>query len=265
MLQGNKLQGIDKKQKLHGAVHLSCTYFSLSGLPARVCREWCRKSFQDLPNELAQYRNPKNKAAADTGAFALIQLMLNDTAKNIAPSDTIIVGGWLEKFTVMAGNPRGARNVAKNRPFSQKTIEGYECYYRVHLKNDPMMDLKMADIDESDILEFISRLADHGRAEKTTVKDGDPPSQKVKLAGTPTFEKALKFVRMAFAEYRKTHHRWINPFQNIKPPQGIKKGVSDALPENEVVSLFVPGVLQDTMELAVCAAMSMVPVSGSWL
>jgi hypothetical protein len=34
-----------------------------------------RKSFQDLPDELSQYRNPKTKAAAEAGALALINPM----------------------------------------------------------------------------------------------------------------------------------------------------------------------------------------------
>jgi hypothetical protein len=32
-----------------------------SGLPERVCTEWCRGNFQDIPDELAQYRATKTK------------------------------------------------------------------------------------------------------------------------------------------------------------------------------------------------------------
>jgi len=42
------------------------------GLPKRVCDEWCRRSFYKFPDELADHRNPKTKAAAEAGAFALI-------------------------------------------------------------------------------------------------------------------------------------------------------------------------------------------------
>ncbi|MDR2796781.1 MAG: hypothetical protein LBB80_00375, partial [Treponema sp.] len=38
-----------------------------SGLPDKVCQQWKRRSFQDLPPDLAQYQYPKNKAAAEAG------------------------------------------------------------------------------------------------------------------------------------------------------------------------------------------------------
>ncbi|MDR1325601.1 MAG: site-specific integrase [Treponema sp.] len=75
------------------------------------------------------------------------------------------------------------------------------------------------------------------------------------MAGTRTYEAVIKFVRMAFHEYGKTHRRWINPFQHLDPPQGIRHGRSDALTDDEVVWLFSPGVLLDSMERGVCAAM----------
>ena len=46
-----------------------------SGLPERVCAEWRRHSFQELPDELAHYRNPKTKSAAEVGALALISYL----------------------------------------------------------------------------------------------------------------------------------------------------------------------------------------------
>jgi integrase len=42
------------------------------GLPGYVCAEWRRRSFQNLPEELSQYRNPTTKSAAEAGAVALI-------------------------------------------------------------------------------------------------------------------------------------------------------------------------------------------------
>jgi hypothetical protein len=48
------------------------TLNSTCGLPTRICDEWQRRSFQDFPDELAQYRNPKTKQAAETAAFVLI-------------------------------------------------------------------------------------------------------------------------------------------------------------------------------------------------
>ncbi|MDR3160619.1 MAG: site-specific integrase [Spirochaetaceae bacterium] len=59
---------------------------------------------------------------------------------------------------------------------------------------------------------------------------------------------------MAFKEYQKKHKRWVNPFIDLDPPQ-LNTGERDALPEDEVLKLFAPGVLRDTMEPAVCAIM----------
>jgi hypothetical protein len=46
-----------------------------SGLPRKVCLDWQRRSFQDFPNALVQYRNPKSKSAADAGVIALIRYL----------------------------------------------------------------------------------------------------------------------------------------------------------------------------------------------
>jgi integrase len=60
---------------------------------------------------------------------------------------------------------------------------------------------------------------------------------------------------MAFRQYQKMRPRWHNPFAGVEPPKNAQKVSLDALSEDEVVSLFMPGVLLDTMELAVCGAM----------
>jgi len=97
------------------------------GLPARVCDEWRRRSFQDFPDDLAQYRNPKNKAAAETAAFALITFLKKkqdegDT-RHVVFAD-ITVGNWLEKFTRIETSPRTGINASKNRPYSIDTLKG---------------------------------------------------------------------------------------------------------------------------------------------
>jgi integrase len=74
---------------------------------------------------------------------------------------------------------------------------------------------------------------------------------------TETFEKIIKFIRMAFKEYQKTHQKWHNPFRDVEPPKNSRKVYRDALTEDEVVSLFGSGVLRDTMEPAICSAMFM--------
>jgi integrase/recombinase XerD len=57
---------------------------------------------------------------------------------------------------------------------------------------------------------------------------------------------------MAFKSYQSKNHRWINPFQYIKRPKYHSRE-RDFLPEDEIIKLFYPGVLQRTMELAVCS------------
>jgi hypothetical protein len=77
--------------------------------------EWRRKSFQDLPDPLAQYRNPKSKTAAEAGALALISCLKKKqeeegSARRAKPED-ITVGAWIEKFTAMETSPRGGQRI----------------------------------------------------------------------------------------------------------------------------------------------------------
>lgn len=229
-----------------------CKTFQISlnprcGLPERVCREWKRRSFQDLPQELAQYRYPKTKSAAEAGVFALIEFLKKATEPVHISTDRITVKDWMEKFTRIEGNPRGARNLAENRPYSVNTIKRYECLYRLYLKDDPFCKLHMSEVEESDALEFISRMARSGMKRKDY--------QEKTLIGSDTFEKTVKFLRMAFKEYQQTHPHWHNAFQSIRPPRVKNTIPRDALSEEEVISLFAPGVLTDTMDLGICAAM----------
>ncbi len=58
------------------------------GLNSRVCAEWRRKSFYNLPDELALFRNPKTKAEAKTGVDALIAFLRNkQQEEGVAPAD----------------------------------------------------------------------------------------------------------------------------------------------------------------------------------
>jgi hypothetical protein len=71
---------------------------------------------------LAQYRYPKNKAAAEAGALALIGFLKNASEPVMDASDKMRVGAWLEKFISLDGNPRAARNITKSRPYSVRLI-----------------------------------------------------------------------------------------------------------------------------------------------
>jgi integrase/recombinase XerD len=216
-----------------------------SGLPRKVCLDWQRRSFQDFPDTLAQYRYPKNKSAADAGVIALIQHLNQELEANNArrvPPESITVGEWAGKFIDYETSPRTGRNASKNRPYSPGTLDTYKTYYNAHIKDDPFAGLLMSEVDEDDVMIFTNRLS------VKTLKNGNP------MAGSRTFTGTIVFLRMVFREYRRKHKRWINPFQDLDPPS--QNSVPwDALPEDEFLQFFKPGVLQDTMELAVCACM----------
>jgi hypothetical protein len=124
-----------------------------SGLPGCVCTEWRRTSFQDLPEELAQYRAPKTKTAVET----------------------------------------------------------YRGYYNTHIKGDLFALLKMAEAEEEDATEYITRRSVKKLGAKKD-KAGRP------RGGTKTFAGVIIFIRMAFRKYQKKNHQWFNPFQYINPP-----------------------------------------------
>jgi integrase len=158
-----------------------------------------------------------------------------------------MVGAWIEKFTVMENSPRTGVNASRNRPYSPDTVETYRGYYNTHIKGDPFTLLKMAEVEEEDAMEYITRLS----IKRLAAKKGKPGRP---MGGTRTFAGVLGFIRMTFREYQKKNHKWFNPFQYIDPPS-INSKTRDALPEDEMLRLFGPGVLKSTLELAVCAAM----------
>jgi hypothetical protein len=91
-----------------------------SGLPWKVCQEWRRRSFQDFPDVLIQFRNPKTKAAAEAGAFALIEYLKKRLEEGTAQRvrvDDITVGDWAKKFIDIETSPRTGRNASKNWPY----------------------------------------------------------------------------------------------------------------------------------------------------
>jgi GH18 family chitinase len=49
-----------------------------------VCRDWQRRSFQDLPDALIQYRAPKNKPEAKSGVKAFIRYLEKQLDQNEA-------------------------------------------------------------------------------------------------------------------------------------------------------------------------------------
>jgi integrase len=166
-----------------------------------------------------------------------------------------MVGDWLRKFTVFEGNPRSARITAKNRPYSSATIQCYRDVYNLYLRNDSLMRRFIGDLEQTDMLEFMSRIGEI----RIGILQNKKMQKKVdgyKMAGTRTFEIVVKFVRMAFREFGKTHPRWLNPFQGIDAPVAAESNPRDILTDAEVVKLFrSEDAFKSKMEKAVCAAM----------
>jgi integrase len=205
---------------------------------------------QHLPAELSSYRHPKKKSDAEASAVALIVYLKKKQSEGNAQwvrVEDITVGAWIEKFTAMETSPRTGINASRNRPYSPDTVETYRGYYNTHIKGDPFTKLKMAEVEEEDATEYITRLSVKRLTAKKD-KVGRP------MGGTRTFAGVIIFIRMTFREYQKKNRKWFNPFQYIDPPI-IDFKDRDALPEDEMLKLFGPGVLKTTLELAVCAAM----------
>jgi len=231
-------------QKRKGSNSYLLTLNITSGLPERICQEWQRKSFQNFPSELIIYCNPKTKTNAEVGAMALIEYLknkINEKAISKASVDDITVGAWIEKFTVVETSPRTAINASKNRPYSPDTVDTYKCYFINHIKDDQLCQLKMTEVVEEDALDFFARLS------VKKLVNGNP------MSGSRTFAGIIIFMRMVFKAYQRRNRKWLNPFQNIDKPSYVSN-TRDALPEDEMLKLFYPGVLKRTIELAVCAA-----------
>jgi integrase len=228
-----------------------------SGLPRAVFQSWRRRSFTHFPDVLAMYRRPGSKSFAERGAIALIEYLKkkDEYKRTELSSNNLPVGDWLKKFIVFEGNPRSARIIAENRPYSPATIQCYQDIYHLYLEKDPLMRSSIGDLEQTDMLEFMSRLGE--------LRIGLPRNKKLrkkgdgyKMAGTRTFEIVIKFVRMTFREYGKTHPRWQNPFQNIDAPKAVESNPRDILTDDEIVELFSSkDVFLDKMEKAVCIAM----------
>jgi integrase len=104
-----------------------------SGLPEHVCAEWRRRSFQDLPEELAPYRYPKTEPEAKAGAVALIVYLKRKQAEGGARrsrAEDITVGEFAgDMFT--EGASHLARWAAKGKVLKPQTI----AQHRRHLVN----------------------------------------------------------------------------------------------------------------------------------
>ena len=70
-----------------------------------------------------KFRDPRTKAAAEAGAFALVEYLkkkIDDGTAQRVRAEDITVGVWIEKFTAIETSPRTGRNAAKNVPTPRK-------------------------------------------------------------------------------------------------------------------------------------------------
>jgi integrase/recombinase XerD len=215
---------------------------SASGLRSGVVREWKRKGFTALPQELAKYRHPKTEYEAKRAVRSLID-WLKDRPGRVGAAE-VTAGEWLERFISLDDNPRAARLTGESIPYSPATLSLYRVYFNRYVKDDPFMAVKMRDAEEADALSFQARL---GNREKVKAHGGGT------IAGTRTYEIALKFVRMAFKEYWLEHPGWDNPFARLKAPKAKKGRERDIIEEHEFRKLL--DVIADPLDRAVCAAM----------
>jgi integrase/recombinase XerD len=232
------------------------TLNSTCGLPQRICDEWQRRSFRTLPDELSNYRNPKTKPEAKSYVQILIaflkkKLEAGSLARRIVTED-ITVGDWLKKFISIETSPRTGINIAENGSCSEDSILTYESYFRCHIEGDPILELKMAEVDRHDVIDLSTRMAIKKIGERKN-KAGEIISPGREMGGTRTFVGVIKFFRMAFKNYESSNENWVNPYRTLKEPK-YESVERDAFSEEEILKFFSPGVFLTTMELAVGAA-----------
>jgi hypothetical protein len=106
----SKTSGLFVVRKRRDTKKFIVILYPASGFPSQVCKKWNRKSFQNLPDELVLFREPRTKAAAETAAMMLIQHLKsqaiapdNQVPMNRRPHNEETVGEWLIKFTSLKG------------------------------------------------------------------------------------------------------------------------------------------------------------------
>jgi len=209
-----------------------------------------------LPDVLSQYRKPTTKPAARAGVNALIAYLKKKQEEGSSAirikAEDITVGEWLKKFIRLETSPRTGINITENGSCSEDTLMTYESYFRCHIEGDPILELKMAELEKQDVIDLSTRMSVKKIAEK---RDGEGKVTRPgrEMGGTRTFVGVIKFFRMAFKNYEGANENWRNPYRSIREPK-YESVERDAFSEDEILKLFAPGVLLTTMELAVCAA-----------
>jgi hypothetical protein len=224
------------------------------GLPKEVCDMWQRRSFTRLPPELSDFHNPSCRTAAKNGVEALIVMLKKEVGKGTVQrfSPILPIGGWLARFISFDDNPRAERLIADGSPYSPATIDLYKVYFDRYISGDPYLDIDINTVDVPSTRAFMARVG--MKKKKQTKKEKESNTVK-EIAGTRAYEITINFVRMAFNEYWEDHRYWQNPFSMIDPPKRVKSRRRDTLQEDEILKLFMPGVIPDILERAVAVAM----------
>lgn len=246
------------------------------GLPANICREWTRRSFSAAPEEWrAEHlaRDPRNHREAMILAQRLVDYLKPRPDEARPASGAPTLGSWMRLFLDVTTSPRARRLVGKGRPYSPKSIANYGSIYRTHLAGHVLLERRIDEIAEDDLLELLGDIARHEVAQPLRAphrkrvadypgKPGPKPRPRPerplptprKIEGTRAYEAIYSFVRMVFREYQLTHKGFRDPFFGLERPRG-PQGKRGALEEGEVVRLFsTPGVFDDQLERAVCTA-----------
>jgi integrase len=224
------------------------------GLPPEILQQWQRKSFSRFPPELYHFRYPTSKEIARTGAEALIELLKKEISQGTVQRFNVPlpIGDWLVRFISLDNNPRAERLISEGSPYSPATLGLYRVYFGRYVKGDPFLEMDLNTIDVPSTRAFMARVG--MKKKKQTRKEKEENIVK-EIAGTRAYEITINFVRMAFTEYWDDHRYWQNPFDRIDPPKRVKDRRRDVLQEDEILRLFMPEVITDTLERAVAVAM----------
>lgn len=102
------------------------TLNSTCGLPAHICKEWHRKSYQHFPDELALFRAPKNDSEAKISGNQLIRFLTKKLETDKADRKLILKTITVEDFAgdmFTDGASHLSRWAAKGNILKSKTIK----------------------------------------------------------------------------------------------------------------------------------------------
>ena len=218
----------------------------VSGLSPEVCQQWQRRSFACLPPELVVFHHPTSKTMAKNGADAFIEFLKKEVTKGTVYKHfgVLPIGEWLIRFTALDNNPRAQRLIADGEPYSPGTVEElYFNYYNRYIAGDPILAEDLNTVDVPACRAWLARIG------------GKKCKQGRVITGRRVYEIIVGFIRMAFTEYWEDRREWRNPFDQIDPPKRIKGKKRDVLEEDEIIKLFMPGVIEDPLERGVAIAM----------